>query len=248
MPNGFPIMPFGNTAVVIDLGLLAFLAEPWFVVPWYASGLGAAAWVVHDLYTHNPAVNEAVKWAWPIIVFFFSVVGLACYFVASRPPGISDKAGEEQQDAFEEYASSTFRKVTGSVIHCVGGDGLGIITAMVFARVIGLSFWAEFWAEYLVGYLFGWFVFQYKATKMMADSKPEAIWLGGRAEFFSMLTVMAGMGAVMGFVTPLAVGQQPNPATFAFWGFAALGLFAGFVLTYPMNWLLVNIGWKHGQG
>ena len=54
------------------------------------------------------------------------------------------------------------------------------------------------------------------------------------------------MGAVMAFVTPLAVGEQPLPDTFAFWGFAALGLFVGFVVTYPMNLILVKIGWKHG--
>jgi hypothetical protein len=84
--------------------------------------------------------------------------------------------------------------------------------------------------------------------KMMASSKAMALWMGGRAEFFSMLTVMAGMGMVMGFVTPLTVGEQPPPQTFAFWGFAWLGLFAGYVLTFPMNWLLVSVGWKEGQG
>jgi hypothetical protein len=56
------------------------------------------------------------------------------------------------------------------------------------------------------------------------------------------------MGIVMGFVTPLTVGQQPPPQTFAFWGFVWLGLLVGFVFTYPMNWLLVSMGWKEGQG
>ncbi len=233
---------------MIDFGWLAFLAQPWFVIPWYLVGMAAAAWVVHDLYTDNQYVNVAVKWAWPIVVFFFSVLGLAFYLVASRPPGISEVEGDEAKERYDRYASNTFRKVTGSVIHCVGGDGLGIITAMVFARIIGLSFWGEFWAEYIVGYVFGWFIFQYKAMKMMADSKGKALLMGGRAEFFSMLTVMAGMGMVMGFVTPLSVGEQPAPDTYAFWGFASLGLLAGYVLTYPMNWMLVSMGWKHGQG
>ena len=62
-----------------------------------------------------------------------------------------------------------------------------------------------------------------------------------------MMTVMAGMGAVMGYVTPLVVGEQPDAHTFAFWGFGALGLLVGYVATYPMNWWLVKIGWKHGM-
>lgn len=234
---------------MVDVAFLAFLAEPWFVLTWYLVGVGGAVWVVHDTYADNVHVNEALKWGWPVIVFFFSVLGLLLYWGASRPPGIAEAEAEgEGERAFSEYAAARWRKVTGSVIHCVGGDGLGIVTAMIFARISGVSFWVEFWSEYLVGYLFGWFIFQYKAMKMMADSRWEAIWLGGRAEFFSMLTVMGGMGAVMGFVTPLVVGEQPHPATFGFWGFAALGLLAGSVLTYPMNWLLVNVGWKHGQG
>ncbi len=38
-----------------------------------------------------------------------------------------------------------------------------------------------------------------------------------------MMTVLAGMGAVMAYMTPLVVGQQPSPLTAAFWGFGALG-------------------------
>lgn len=47
--------------------------------------------------------------------------------------------------------------------------------------------------------------------------------MAGHAEWFSMMTVMAGMGAVMAYVTPVVVGQQPAPDTYAFWGFSALG-------------------------
>jgi NhaP-type Na+/H+ and K+/H+ antiporter len=118
---------------------------------------------------------------------------------------------------------------------------------MVIARLLDMAFWTEFWFEYAVGFAFGWFIFQYKAMSKMADSKATALWMGGRAEFFSMMTVMAGMGVVMAYVTPLVIGEQPDPVTFGFWGFAALGLFLGFVVTYPMNWWLVQIGWKHGM-
>ncbi|WP_425440472.1 DUF4396 domain-containing protein [Prauserella shujinwangii] len=39
---------------------------------------------------------------------------------------------------------------------------------------------------------------------------------------------------------------MPTPTRFR--GFAALGLFVGFVLTYPMNWLEIKVGYKHGHG
>ncbi len=63
-----------------------------------------------------------------------------------------------------------------------------------------------------------------------------------------MITVMVGMGLVMYFVNPGVVGHRPMPDEAAFWGVAALGLLAGAVLTFPVNWWLVAIGWKHGMG
>ena len=227
---------------------LVVLALPWFVLAWYGSGLIAAAWVLRDEYTVNTAVPTALKWAWPIIVLFFSVVGLLVYRWCCRPPGIERLDADAKKRRFEQYAGKTMKKVTGSVIHCVGGDGLGIMTAMAIARLLRMAFWTEFWFEYAVGFAFGWLIFQYQAMRRMSDGPLMALWMGGRAEFFSMMTVMAGMGAVMAYVTPLVVGQQPRPDTAAFWGFGALGLLAGFVVTYPMNFWLVKIGWKHGTG
>jgi uncharacterized protein DUF4396 len=178
------------------------LAQPAVVVAWYAAGLAGAAWVISDEYRVNTRLPEAMKWAWPIIVVFFSIMDLALCLWTARPCGMAQAPEEERERLYEQHASSTFNRVTGAVIHCVGGDGLGPV----------------------------------------ADAPVGALWMGGRAEFFSMMAVMAGMGAVMAYVTPLVVGQQPSRATAAFWGFAAMGLFAGFVPTYPMNWWLVKIG------
>ena len=229
-----------------DWAFLSFLGSPWFVVPWYVIGLVGAFWVAYDTVTANSRLAPALKWAWPILVFFFSVLGLLLYWWTCRPPGIGARQGDEKKEALEHYVAPMMKKVTGAVSHCVAGDGLGIITAMVIARLVGMSFWQEFWFEYAVGFAGGWFIFQYKSMTKMTDNTMKALGMAGRAEFFSMLCVMPGMGMVMGFVTPQVMGEQPMPYTFAFWGFSALGLLAGFVLTYPENWLLVKMGWKQG--
>ncbi|RJR53110.1 MAG: DUF4396 domain-containing protein [Desulfobacteraceae bacterium] len=233
----------------MDWGFLYFLAEPWFVILWYGVGILGAALVIYDLHKHNTPLKKAMKWAWPIIVLFFSILGIALYYGTARAPGIADKKDpEEKKKAHEAYEKNMARRVNGAVIHCVAGDGLGIMTGMVIARATGMSFWQEFWFEYLVGFLFGWFIFQFKSMMMMTDSKGMALAMAFRAEFFSMLTVMAGMGAVMGYITPLTATQQPKPLTYAFWGFGMFGLLVGYVFTFPMNWLMVKAGWKHGMG
>jgi hypothetical protein len=229
--------------------LLSFLAEPAFVIPWYLFGMAATAWVWRDLRHANTPLKTAIKWAWPIVVLFFSVIGLALYFATARAPGVADASSQdEKKRRHEAFERSMVRRVNGAVIHCVAGDGLGIMTAMVIARLVEMSFWQEFWFEYAVGFAFGWFIFQFKSMTMMTDSKTKALAMAFRAEFFSMLTVMGGMGAVMAFVTPAVVGMQPKPTTAAFWGFGMLGLLVGYLFTFPMNWMIVKIGWKHGMG
>ncbi len=47
----------------------------------------------------------------------------------------------------------------------------------------------------------------------MGNSLGLSLWKAGRAEFFSMMTVMLGMGLVMYFVTPAVVGESPDPTT-----------------------------------
>lgn len=141
-----------------------------------------------------------------------------------------------------------WRKATGAAIHCVAGDGLGIFTAMALSRIWNAEFWPEFWFEYAVGFLFGWFIFQFWSMKEMGHSNLVALWKAGRAEFFSMATVMAGMGFVMGYVTPRFTSHPPDPWTAAFWGFGMFGLLLGFVATLPMNYWLIERGYKHGMG
>lgn len=237
------------SSIDMDWTALDFLARPWFVIPWYAVGIVGAVFVGVDLATKNTPLKSAMKWAWPIVVVFFSVIGLALYFLTARPPGIGAIHDPEQkQQALDRYEQSMVRRVNGAVIHCIAGDGLGIMTGMVIARAIRFSFWEEFWFEYAVGFLFGWLIFQLKSMTMMTESKPKALAMAFRAEFFSMLTVMAGMGAVMAYVTPMAVTAQPRPLTYAFWGFGALGLVVGYLFTFPMNWMMIKEGWKHGMG
>lgn len=227
---------------------LSFLMQPWFVVTWYAVGVLAAAWAAYDMLTANTHVEPPLKVAWPIIIVFFSIIGAALYRASCRPPGIGRRTDADAKTVHAAFVAPKWKKVVGSDIHCVGGDGLGIVTAMVILRLVGVSFWVEFWIEYAAGYALGWFIFQYWAMRNMGNSPLVALWKGGRAEFFSMATVMLGMGLVMRFVTPAVVGTRPPPTTAAFWGFAALGLLVGAVVTYPMNWWLVSIGWKHGMG
>lgn len=231
----------------MQFNFLTFLTNGLFVISWYASGVVLALWVIYDVLSVNTQVNKTLKIGWPIIMFFFSVIGLVMYIWTCRVPRIAYLKAGEKKKAHQRYVANTFSKVTGSVIHCVSGDALGIVTAMVISRYVGLHFWSEFTAAYITGFLFGLLLFQYPAMKSMGNTSAQALWKGGRAEFFSMITLMTGMGSVDKFIAPQLVSPPPLPTTYAFWGIAGFALLIGSALTYPMNWWLVSIGWKHGM-
>ncbi len=188
----------------------SFLSSPVFVIPWYGFGIAAGLWAFWDSQTYNRLLNEPLKPGWLIITVFFGPIGVVLYLLSSRPPGIARMSPAAAQEAYHAFVKPRWKKVLAAAIHCVAGDGLGIMTAMVVGRRLRMTFWTEFGYEYLVGFVFGWLLFQIWAFHNMGHSFLTSLWKAGRAEFFSMMTVMTGMGLIMGLVTPTAGGMRPD--------------------------------------
>jgi hypothetical protein len=60
----------------------------------------------------------------------------------------------------EQYVAAHWRQALGSTMHCVAGDGVGILAGAVLARALGLTGLPEITLEYVLGFAFGWTVFQ----------------------------------------------------------------------------------------
>jgi lysylphosphatidylglycerol synthetase-like protein (DUF2156 family) len=140
-----------------------------------------------------------------------------------------------------------WRQVLGSTMHCVAGDGLGILAGAVIAGFLHFSVLADIALEYALGFGFGWMIFQ---AMFMRDttggSYPRALATTFMPELVSMNVLMAGMVPVM----TIAMANTPSAhsaVTAGFWFIMSMALLAGFVLAYPMNWWLVARGLKHGM-
>jgi len=146
----------------------------------------------------------------------------------------------------ELYVAAKWRQVVGSTMHCVAGDGIGILAAAVITSHIGLPMWAEVLCEYALGFLFGWSVFQALFMKSMFGSYRNSLRNTFMAELLSMNAVMGGMTAVM---VPWMTSDMllMSPAGPGFWFVMSIALCAGFVVALPVNWWLVGHGLKHGM-
>ena len=65
--------------------------------------------------------------------------------------------------------SARWRQVLGSTMHCVAGDGIGILAGAVIGALVVLArLPVEVMLEYVLGFGFGWTIFQALFMRDMA--------------------------------------------------------------------------------
>ena len=102
-------------------------------------------------------------------------------------------------------------------MHCVAGDGVGILAGAVLAHVFGLTGLREVALEYALGFAFGWMVFQALFMRdMSGGSYPRSIARTFIPELLSMNLLMAGMVPTM-MILQMQLERGADPTTAAFW-------------------------------
>jgi hypothetical protein len=132
-------------------------------------------------------------------------------------------------------------------MHCVAGDGIGIVVGAALGSVLSLAFWPDFVLEYALGFGFGWAFFQAFAMRDMAGgSYLVSLRMTFLPELLSMNLLMTGMVLTSSFGM-MHVGGANDPTRPQFWFIMSMALIAGFVCAYPINWWLVANHMKHGM-
>jgi hypothetical protein len=146
----------------------------------------------------------------------------------------------------EQYTSARWRQTLGSTMHCVAGDGVGILVGAALAGVLHLSGWWEVILEYVLGFAFGWMIFQALFMRdMVGGSYSRSLTSTFIPELLSMNLLMAGMVPVMMLLKMHLGGASPTSPVF--WFVMSMALLVGAILAYPMNWWLVSYHLKHGM-
>ncbi len=131
-------------------------------------------------------------------------------------------------------------------MHCVAGDGLGILVAAAALAPLHLPPVIDLVVEYVVGFGFGWTIFQALFMRDMAGSYRRSLRNTFLPEMVSMNGVMAAMAAVsVPWKGKLVAATRPS--SLDFWFVMSIALCAGFLVAYPINWWLVAKGLKHGM-
>jgi hypothetical protein len=116
---------------------------------WFALTALSAAFVAVDI--RGTPEHPVMKCAFILFTLYSGPLGAFLYVLGCREP---------LPGLHEQYVASRWRQALGSTMHCVAGDGLGILAGAVMGAVIALPVAADFTLEYVLGFTFGWTIFQ----------------------------------------------------------------------------------------
>jgi hypothetical protein len=203
---------------------------------WFILTAMSVAFVAFDIRSTPESI--VLKWGFILVTLYTGPFGAFFYVLGCREP---------LPGTHEQYVAARWRQVLGSTMHCVAGDGVGILAGAVIASYLAFSHAGDIALEYLLGFAFGWGIFQALFMRDMAGgSYPLALKMTFIPEFASMNTLMAAMlpVAALGRATFAAANSPVHPE---FWFVMSVALLIGAICAYPMNWWLVSRHLKHGM-
>jgi hypothetical protein len=203
---------------------------------WFLLTAASVLFVAIDI--RSTPESPVLKWGFVLLTAYAGPLGAFLYVLGCREP---------LPGLHERYVAVRWRQVLGSTMHCVAGDGIGILAGAAIGAVLTLPQLADIALEYVLGFGFGWTIFQALFMRDTAGgSYRRSLTSTFMPEFLSMNVLMAGMMPVAAFGRML-LGFRPGPSTPEFWFIMSMALMVGFVVAYPMNWWLVAKGLKHGM-
>jgi hypothetical protein len=203
---------------------------------WFILTAIAVAFVAVDI--RSTPESPVLKWGFILVTLFTGPLGAFLYVLGCREP---------LPGLHEKYVAAQWRQALGSTMHCVAGDGVGIMVGAAIGGFLLLPKVADVSLEYVLGFLFGWGIFQALFMRnMVGGSYVKSLRLTFIPELLSMNCLMAGM-------IPVAVVWKAHdsvamsPLSPVFWFVMSIALTVGAFIAYPMNWWLVKRGLKHGM-
>ena len=153
---------------------------------WFVLTAAALLFVAIDIRT-TPE-SPVLKWGFVLLTAYTGVIGAFLYVLGCREP---------LPGLHERYVAARWRQTLGSTMHCVAGDGVGILAGAVLSSVFGLAGLLEVVVEYIFGFAFGWTIFQALFMRDMAGGSYSRALVGTFVpELVSMNFLMAAIRPV----------------------------------------------------
>ncbi len=216
-----------------------------------AVAFACALVIVLDLIRH-PQHMGIMNVVWPVTSLWSGPLGLYAYYRVGRLAMKQRVHQAHQRGGEPPNKKKPFWQMVGEAAsHCGAGCTLGDIAAewiMVFAPwvLFGKKLYGTWVVDYVWAYALG-IVFQYFTIAPMRKLPVgRGIWAAVKADTLSLTAWQVGMYGWMAIVAFVLFGYENRPRADSpvFWWMMQVGMVCGFLTSYPVNWLLLRIGWK----
>lgn len=127
------------------------------MLAWFALTALCVLFVALDI--RGTPANPVLKAGFILLTLYAGPFGALLYVFGCRQRTPAEHAS---------FVAARWRQTLGSTMHCVAGDGIGILVGAVIAAAVALPLLAEIALEYVLGFAFGWAIFQALFMRDMA--------------------------------------------------------------------------------
>ena len=223
----------------------------WLSVGSLAVALGCAVLIAIDLARH-PQRMWIMDVVWPVTALFGSVLWFSAYWRWGR-----EGRGQQPKPPFPVMV---FKGASHCGAGCMIGDVIAEWAALAFPAIAVWFGWHTLFAEktfavwivdFLVAYALG-VIFQYFTIAPMRHlSLGPGILAALKADTASIAAWQVGMYGSMALIQFVwfrpYFGDLASVASPEFWFAMQIAMIGGFMTAFPVNWLLIRIGWKEAM-
>jgi hypothetical protein len=213
--------------------------------------LGCALFVIIDEIRH-PQAMAIMNVVWPVTALYLSIFAVWGYLTVGRRH--TRQAMQSRGTHQQKHGPPSFAQVAVGTSHCGAGCMLGdLVTDFAIATAGLVILGSVLWTEYILDFVAAWalgIVFQYFAIRPMRNdlSRSAVIAAAIKADTLSILAFQIGMYAWMALVY-FVLFPRPHltPFDVRYWLMMQIAMILGFATSFPMNRLLIGIGWKEAM-
>lgn len=214
-------------------------------------------YILWDQQRKPAPMMRVMLWVWPITALWAGPLGVWAYHnnqkrhrMHSRAPQLS----AEMEDARMQASAPrdlAWQSVMVGTLHCGAGCTLADLIGPWLFRLapfalFGSAVFGEWSLEYILALILG-VVFQYAGLASAFPQRGLPLWWRAfKVDVLSLTAWQIGMYGWMALVMFVLLGMI-SPTRPVFWLMMQIGMFAGFITAYPMNWLLMRLGIKEAM-
>lgn len=209
-----------------------------------------AAWIAVDIAVGHRQHMWIMNIVWPVTALYAGPLAVWAYYAAGRlstEPAM--RQAKKEGKAPTQNKKPFWQMAALAATHCGSGCTLADIAGewgllLCPFTLFGMRIFGAWLVDYVLALVFGIFFQYFSIAPMRHLGAGEGLKAAARVDFLSLTAWQVGMYGWMAVATFLIFRRELRQTDPLFWFMMQIGMLAGFMTAYPVNWWLLRAGAK----